>query len=365
MIMTIIAWVIFSFTVIQLMFAITNLISGPNLPESDGESDDIVSVLIPARNEENNIGNLLDDLIKQVYRNIEIIVFNDQSDDLTAEIVTEYTNRDGRIRLVNSEGLPRGWLGKNFSCYSLSRNPKGKYLLFLDADVRVGGNLIGKAVSFSRKYDLGLISIFPKQKIVTFGEMITVPNMNFILVSLLPLILVHTSKYPSLSAANGQFMFFRTGHYRLLEPHKKMKNDKVEDISIARYYKENGIKTACMLGDDSISCRMYNGFSKSVSGFSKNVIAFFGNSYIAAVLFWLITTFGFIPVYYEFPLMLFVAYLFIYLSVRIIISAVSRQNIILNLLLIVPLQFSLGLFIIKAFTYKYFTRFQWKGRNID
>jgi len=363
--MLIIAYIVLGFTVIQLLVALANLVFETTLPGSADTSDDLVSVLVPARNEEKNIGNILDDLINQACRNIEVIVFNDQSEDRTAEIVTEYTISESRIRLVNSGGLPEGWLGKNFACHSLSEKATGKYYLFLDADVRIGNDLIGRAVSFSIRYDIDLISIFPKQIIKTFGERITIPNMNYILVSLLPLVLVRKTEYPSLSAANGQFMFFRADTYSKMKPHEAVKSDRVEDISIARIYKEAGRKIACLLGDDSITCRMYSGFRDAVTGFSKNVIAFFGNSFMLALLFWLVTTFGFLAVLFEFSMPVIISYIIIYILTRIFISASSRQCIFLNLLFIVPLQASMGLFIYRAFINKNFKKFQWKGRNIN
>ncbi len=363
--MIIIAYIVLGFTVIQLLVALANLVFETTLPGSDNASDELVSVLVPARNEEKNIGNILDDLINQYYRNFEVIVFNDLSEDSTAEIVTKYTISGNRIRLVNSGGLPEGWLGKNFACHSLSEKATGKYYLFLDADVRIGRDLIGRAVSFSIRYDIDLISIFPKQIIKTFGERITIPNMNYILVSLLPLVLVRKMEYPSLSAANGQFMFFRAETYRKMKPHETVKADKVEDISIARIYKQSGKNVACLLGDDSITCRMYSGFRDALTGFSKNVIAFFGNSFILALLFWLVTTFGFVAVLSEFSIPVIIAYFTMYVLTRIFISVSGRQSIFFNLLFIIPLQFSMGLFIYKAFINKYFNKFQWKGRNID
>lgn len=363
--MLILAYIIFAFTVIQLIVSLVNLLFETNLPETEDVTNGLVSLLIPARNEENNIGILLNDLLNQDYNNIEVVVFNDQSEDKTAEIVTEYTIRDNRIRMISSAGLPDGWLGKNFACDSLAGQANGRYLLFLDADVRIGNNAIGRAVSFSEKHDLDLVSIFPKQIIRSLGERITVPDMNYILVSLLPLVLVRKTKYPSLAAANGQFMFFRAEKYMSLRPHEKMKHEKVEDISIARTYKNSGLKVACLLGDDSISCRMYDGFSEAVKGFSKNVIAFFGNSFIIALLFWVVTTFGFLPILFELPPYTFVLYLLAYLLTRIIISLASRQSVFYNILLIIPLQVSLFLFIYNAFINKYFRKFQWKGRNIN
>ena len=362
---SLLAWIIFIFTILQLLTALTNLLFERNLAESDEVSQELVSVLIPARNEEKNIDNILNDLINQDYGNIEIIVFNDQSEDNTSQIVNRFVQSDKRISLIDSTGLPEGWLGKNYACHILSGDAKGEYLLFLDADVRVGNKLINNVVEFSKKHTTGLISIFPKQIIKSFGERITVPNMNFILVSLLPLILVRKMKFPSLAAANGQFMFFRREIYDSMAPHKMMKSNRIEDISIARTFKKNSVRVTCLLGDDSISCRMYHGFSDAVNGFSKNVIAFFGNSFLLASLFWLITTFGFLFILFCLSKVIFILYVIAYLLIRIIITIASRQNLFYNLLFIIPLQVSLGIFIYKAYINKHFRKFQWKGRNID
>ncbi|HBE43660.1 MAG TPA: glycosyl transferase [Bacteroidales bacterium] len=363
--MTIIACIILIFTFLQMLVALINLFAERNLPESGNKSDELVSVLIPARNEEINIGNILTDLKNQDYRKLEIMVYNDQSEDKTVEIVKGFARDDDRIRLIESDGLPEGWLGKNYACHRLSENAKGRYLMFLDADVRLGNRLIDNAVAFADRHNTGLISIFPKQIIVTPGEKITVPNMNFILVSLLPLIFVRKLKFPSLAAANGQFMFFRKDVYRNILPHELMKKSMIEDISIAREFKKRGLKIACLLGDENITCRMYNGFSAAVNGFSKNVIEFFGGSFLTALLFWLVTTFGFLAILFTLPQLFFVIYIFSYLLIRIFVSAASHQNIFHNIIFIIPLQFSLGIFIYKAFINKIYRKFQWKGRNIE
>jgi glycosyltransferase involved in cell wall biosynthesis len=294
-----IAWFVIIFSLLQLLIAFVNLVFHSKLPEGNLGERPLVSILIPARDEEKNISNILNDILHQDYQEIEVIVFNDQSSDQTAEIVNEYALPDSRITLINSDLLPEGWLGKNWACHSLSEAAKGEYLLFLDADVRVGNGLIVNVISYVKHFKLALVSIFPKQNIKTFGEKITVPNMNYILLSLLPLILVRKSGMSSLAAANGQFMFFDTSVYRSLEPHEKMKNNKVEDIEISRYLKNEKHRIACLVGDSTIQCRMYSGFEEAVKGFSKNVSAFFGKSVIIATLFWLITTFGFLIVFFD------------------------------------------------------------------
>ena len=163
LVFTIIAYLVIAFTVIQFLISLVNILFETNLPKTQDISTGLVSILIPARNEADNIGILLNDLVNQDYKNIEVLVFNDQSEDKTAEIVTKYTINDSRIRMISSAGLPAGWLGKNFACDSLAEQANGKYMLFLDADVRIGNTPIRRAISFSDRQGTGLISIFPRQ----------------------------------------------------------------------------------------------------------------------------------------------------------------------------------------------------------
>ncbi len=362
--MTTLAWFIFAFILLQFAVAIVNLIFSQRFPQSKSGFNNLVSVLIPARNEEKNIALLLNDLVLHDYKNIEILVFNDQSTDKTAEIVSGFAQKDARVKLINSEGLPEGWLGKNHACHSLSKLANGRYLLFLDSDVRIGNGIIRQTCTFSEKHKLGLLSIFPRQIMVSAGEKAAVPLMHFILLTLLPLILVRKTGFSSLAAANGQFMLFNSEIYRKTFPHEKMKNDKVEDIKIARYFKNEGIKIACITGKESVSCRMYSGFSESVHGFSKNVTQFFGNSFSLAILFWLVTTFGFIVFFWALPKTIFISYFIIFILTRITVSIAAKQSVFMNLIFLIPQQLALGLFVLKAVVNRYKNQYEWKGRKI-
>ena len=358
------AYFLFLFAIIQLIVAFVNLMYMNQIKSEICEFNDLISIGIPARNEEKNIGKLLRDLQKQHYQNFEIIVFNDLSIDKTAEIVNQFAKDDKRITVINSESLPQGWLGKNYACYSISKQAKGKYLLFLDADVRVKDDNIKQSLALAERHKLGLLSIFPKQKMLSFGERLTVPNMNFILLSLLPLVLVHKSKYSSLAAANGQFMLCNATDYFETNPHEKFKSNKVEDIAIAQYYKERNIAIMCLLGDSSIECRMYNGFTEAVNGFSKNVISFFGNSALVAILFWLITTFGFIILFISLKPAFLMLYIGLVICTRVFVLIASRQSVLLHLLLLIPQQLTLGFIIFTSLLYKHKKQYKWKDRNI-
>ena len=101
----------------------------------NGDIDGVtVSILIPARNEENRISECLESLISQCNNVIEIIVLDDRSVDSTSEIVMGFSELDSRVKLMAGEELPSGWIGKHWACHQLSRVARGKYLLFIDAD---------------------------------------------------------------------------------------------------------------------------------------------------------------------------------------------------------------------------------------
>jgi glycosyltransferase involved in cell wall biosynthesis len=358
-----IAYIALLFSSVKFINTLINLIFIQRLGRSKSLPEGLVSILIPARNEQDCIGELLTCLQDISYTNTEIIVFNDESTDNTAVIVNKYAENDKRIRLINSEGLPKGWSGKNYACHILASNAKGRYYLFLDADVRVYDTIIEDAVYTSNKYGLGLLSVFQVQIMKTWGERTVVPLMNYILLTLLPLIFVRISPFKSHSAANGQFMFFESYAYNKLKPHEKFRNTVVEDIAIAHDFKKQKLKTACLLGDERIRCRMYESRKDALHGFSKNVLMFFGNSFVLAVLFWLFSALGFVPVILT-NFILFIAYFAIITTTKIIVAIISKQNVIHCLILSFHHQYNLLLMITKAKRVHNLFEYSWKGRKV-
>ncbi len=360
---TVLGIIAITFALLQLAVSLINVIFRERMKGSvPGRA--LVSVLIPARNEEAHIATIVEDVLSQEHHEFELIVCDDQSGDRTAAIVESYAARDRRVKLIRAGDLPEGWLGKNHACHALAMQASGEYFLFLDADVRIGGDIIGQAIAYAEKRSLSLISIFPKQIMKSFGERISVPVMNHILLTLLPLILVRTSPRPSLAAANGQFMFFRAQDYRKLLPHESMKGHRVEDIAIARHYKAGGLKISCQTGDERISCRMYRGFREAMHGFSKNIFEYFGGSPVPAWLFWAVTTAGVVFVITGLLLPWLIIYLGAVLLTRIFVSLSSRQNIALNIILFVFQQLAMGLFMAVASLNAAGRGYRWKGRKV-
>lgn len=358
------AYLVFAFTGLQFLIALLNYLFRADYSKNKTLTNELVSVIIPARNESKNIGNILDELSAQGYENLEIIVVNDDSEDNTSVIVLEKSKADTRIKLIDSALTDKGWLGKNHACFRGANHAKGKYLLFLDADVRLGEDAIALVLGYLKKSNTVFLSVFPKQTLINKEVKRIVPLMNYILLSLLPLFLVRYSKFPSLSAANGQLMLFDTEVYRAVEPHQKFRNEKVEDIHIARFLKKLRFKIACLTGNDDISCNMYDNHEEAMEGFSKNIVSFFGNSFFMAMLFWFVTFTGIIWIVIFLPWIYTILYITMTIGIRTYISLTSKQSMGENIRMHVEQIFNLGLLIATSLKHKIKKSYQWKGRNI-
>jgi len=358
------AYIVLGFLLVRICVALVNLLTTYRQTSVNIISNPLVSVLIPARNEKKNIGKLLESLIKSNYGNTEVIVYDDNSSDNTADIVNHFSSSDQRIRLITGTSLPEGWQGKNYACHNLSVAAKGDYYLFLDADINIEQNFVVHLVSVLQMHKLVLLSVFPKQKMVTPGEKITVPVMNWMLLSLLPLFLIKSSRRPSLAAANGQVMLFESASYDKYSWHKKFKDNLVEDITIIREIKKAGLPAYTLVSDGQVSCRMYSSYDEGVRGFSKNVINCLGGSMVFALFFTMLTCFGWIPVAFSYNLFIICLYILMIILLKIFISINSRQSVLYNLLYHIPQMMAFLHILIMGIKIKITGAYRWKGRYI-
>lgn len=360
-----IAAILFVFLALRTGVALFNLLSHPYLPHVAGNAAaPRISVLIPARNEELRVGRLLDDLLRDEGDLLEIIIYDDQSDDATARIVDRYAAAHPRIRLLGGGTVPAGWLGKNHACDRLAEEAKGDVLLFLDADVRIAHRAPLRAACYLAERGCDLLSLFPRQEMAGAGTRAVVPLMNWILLSLLPLKAVEASRRPSLAAANGQFMAFTAESYRALRPHRLLRSSPAEDIAIARAYKERGRKISVLLGSDDASCRMYERFGEALAGFAKNVFHFFGGHAAAAYAFAATTTLGPLCAWAAGGWRAAGAYVGAAVALRLCVARAGRQSAAQEILWMIPQQIVLWILLFTASRGKRRRELRWKGRNI-
>jgi glycosyltransferase involved in cell wall biosynthesis len=350
---------------LRLFVALINLISFKRLAEK-GESIEVsLAVLIPARNEEANIANILNDLLKQTYSDFEILVYDDLSEDATVAAVSNLQKENSNIKLINGAQLPNNWGGKSHACYQLAKQTDADLILFLDADVRVSKDFIQKIISHSVAYRLDLLSIFPVQLTKSCGEKAVVPLFNWILLTLLPLNLVRKSSWSSFSAANGQCMLFDGDNYRKNQWHKSVKAEVVEDIAIMREMKKHRYNVETLIGQNEISCRMYHSFYESFVGLARSAPAFFANHlgwttfFLIAVLIGPIVSFYVIGFWY---LIVFAAFVII---LRLIVSIISKSSIFQMFIWHIPQMVVLPVIVINGFVMRYRKRYKWKNRELN
>ena len=362
--MTIFIYAVLIFLVIRFSVTVFNFLSNPKLPRVVKHYDDKVSILIPARNEAADILELLLSIKNQDYTNYEVIVLDDNSDDNTFGVVENFCLTNPQFKVVSGKALPQNWLGKNYACHQLSELATGKYLLFIDADESVKRGLINSLINRMEIGGLALLSVFTNQTIKSIGEWLTVPLMHFILLNLLPLRLVKLSKNPAFSAASGQCMFFNANNYKENHWHERVKHQVVEDVEIMKLVKQEKFNAEALLANGLIYCRMYQNLGESLNGFSKNLLAGFGNNIIILLLYQLLVTVGPVILILNFNIALLVLPLTLIVLTRMMISYLSGQNVLINLILH-PLQMLFFLIIsfisIKKHIFKTST---WKGRTI-
>ena len=353
------------FLILRFSVTVFNFVSNPKLTRVNRSHNDLISILIPARNEEDSIVTLLTSVRIQDYQNYEVIVYDDDSSDNTYTLCNEFAKANPRFRVIKGSDLPDGWLGKNHACAQLAAQAKGKYLLFMDADTTVAKYAINSAIHRLQLNNLALLSLFPNQVTPTIGEKVTVPLLNFLLLNLLPLRLIFLVKNAAISTACGQFMLFDAGIYQKNGWHNLVKDEIVEDAAIMRQVKSRSYNGEVLLANGMVSCRMYKDYSDAINGFSKNALAAFNYS-VAGLLIYIMIIIGgpmIIMMTLNFNLILYTLGLIILSRVMIALSSGQKAwyNIILH-----PVQMANLAIIAFLSVQRHLTKtIIWKGRRIS
>jgi chlorobactene glucosyltransferase len=237
-----------------------------------------VSVLIPARNEEANIENCVTSLLKQNYPNFEVIVLNDNSTDRTSQILSDLKQKYSELKIINGKPLSSGWIGKSYACHQLTKESKGEWLLFTDADTIHNENSIKEGIESALSRNADLLSVIPYQITKTLPEKLVIPVLHFVTFVLLPFYFLEKRGFEKFTFAVGQYMLFKKTSLDKIGGYEAVKNEIVEDVMMGRLIKKNNMQLVIQSGIDMVRCRMYRSFSQLWEGFSKNVFAGMGFS---------------------------------------------------------------------------------------
>jgi glycosyltransferase involved in cell wall biosynthesis len=315
-----------------------------------------VSVIIPARNEEENLKNILVDLKAQTYEPFEIIVVNDESEDNTTEVAKSFG-----VEVIKIEKLEENIIGKPYACLKGFEKSKGDIIIFFDADVRLKKDVVEKLL-FAYENENAVISVWPYHTIGSLPE-----NFSFMFNLIGTIALNNNSiinRFLPVQGLFGPCILIDRKTYEATGGHKNVLNEVVEDVALGKILREKGFKLVNMFGREDVQFRMYKGGFKDVFlGWSKN----FGKGAISIHPVQLIIVFLYITALFSstFNVPKYTLFALMFASEILVFGRIlGNFNPLLLFLYPLHLFVFLVIFVTSLFKTFFVKQVEWKGRKI-
>ncbi len=238
------------------------------LPDHESGQFPLVSVIVPAHNEEENIAGCLKACLDQDYPNIEILLVDDRSQDSTLDIARHMEAKDSRLKVIRVDTLAPGWTGK---CHAVDvgyHASQGQWLVFLDADSVMEPSCIRACYDLAREKDVSMVTLSPAPILKTFWEKAVQPIFMGMSSILFPLERINDPNDP-IASANGMFFLISKQAYEAIGGHHEVKDLAVEDIGIGKRVKAKGLGLIFANGRKILKTRMYTGVRQTLDGWIR------------------------------------------------------------------------------------------------
>ncbi len=255
-------------------FAVTN--ESPNSNPLPAPTPASITAIVPARNEEAVIASCVESLALQP-EIAEILVVNDQSTDNTAEIVRGLMSRIPHLRLLETQIVPAGWVGKNNAVFLGAKEAKSPWLLFTDADAELESGATARALQTATEKNASLISFSPQQVTESWYEKTLIPFVYSRLSRHFSYDAVNDPTSPA-AAANGQFLMIQRDAYNSIGGHASVASEVLEDVALAKRAKAAGFRLWFGSGQGIARVRMYRSFIAMWQGWKKNLFLLVGGT---------------------------------------------------------------------------------------
>jgi chlorobactene glucosyltransferase len=230
----------------------------------------LISICIPARNEEDNIRRCVGAALAQDYPNLEVLVLDDRSTDATMAHLAEIATRDARLLPISGADLPPSWAGKPHALYQASRMAHGEWLCFVDADTILARQALSSCYAKAIETRADLFTTLHQQVLETFWEKVVMPLIMTALSVGFPPSKINDPSHRN-AVANGQFILIKRAVYDSIGGHERVKDQIVEDKAISELVKWNGYRLVLANGTDFIRTRMYTSLPEMWEGWTKNI----------------------------------------------------------------------------------------------
>lgn len=230
----------------------------------------LVSIVIPARNEARDIGAAVASHLAQQYRNIELILVDDESTDATAAIARDAARDDPRFRIVEGRPVPAGWVGKSWACHQGASVASGAWLLFSDADVVHAPDALGRALAMAVRLDRGGLTLAPRVDTGTIAERAVMPAAIQLIQTMVAPAPLARMRHVPITMAAGAYLLIRRDVYDAVDGHAGVGHHMVDDLSLAGAIKRSGALLVPADGTGLVHLRMYRGLREMWRGWRKN-----------------------------------------------------------------------------------------------
>ncbi len=322
-----------------------------------------VTVLVPLRNEADNVRDLIYSLKNQMgLPNLQIILIDDNSTDQTAQLLRETTADDPRFLLIKGEPLPDGWIGKPFALHQGFLKSESDLLVLIDADVRLEKYAIAQAIAILQIENLDFLSAYPKEIAWTWSERLIQPLLQWSWMATVPLRIAERSSNPAFAIANGQFFLLRRDSIASVGEFKSIQREVIDDIAMARVLLRHGFHGTVADASKVANCRMYKSWDELRDGYSKSLPVAFGGLFGSCLVAFFLFLTGVLPFILASTGSIagFFASLLIYLS-RLLSARKTGGN--LFDVLLHPLSSILLIFLMTR-SWQDRGHVQWKGRTV-
>lgn len=234
-----------------------------------------VSVVIPARNEEEHLPRLLDSLLDQDYPNYEVVVIDDQSTDSTWNIIQSYMEKSDKIKGFKNDGKKKlSPYGKINALLNLIPHAEGDILLCTDADTVHTPSSISIGVKYMEEGNLDILSGFPYQGVTTYGGGVITAAMIFSNV-VLPHFFLNPIQFTPFAIGIGQYVMMKRASYEEVGGYSAMPQSVCDDIGIIKHFMRNGKIYGFRNLSKEVSCKMYSDGLSAFRGIERSLTDIF------------------------------------------------------------------------------------------
>lgn len=230
----------------------------------------LLSVVVPARDEEANICRCLESVLRQRYLNLEVIVVNDNSSDRTGELARTFAGEDPRLTVLDGAPLPPGWSGRVYACLQGAKRARGTYLLILDADTELVEDGLGRALAYALEHQTDLLAVLPRTEVGPLWENLIQSMMGHLFLLQFDAQRLHDPDDPQ-GMAWGGFLLFRRSAYDQIGGHEGMRGAVVDGPQLAQKLKRAGLRLGYVHGQNVVLARMHSAFRSVWNGWTRGI----------------------------------------------------------------------------------------------